>query len=713
MLNIFISSTYRDLKDPRNKILSKLKTSLEGIGMEEFIPSGETSQKIALDNLKKADIVIYILSSYYGSTFSKCEINDCQYKKNCEINEGNRISYTHCEFNFGKARNIPNAIYMINDNWDALEEMRCWERIDYRVVNNDKKFNGIRNNIKHYFNIKEEALNLRAKIDEMWKGYSYLSLDYGIDSIIKDITTNIIKWYIEGKIQPNGFFGRKKEIEILMDKLDKNEKMEIGGIGGVGKTTLVNFALLIQKQRGRRIYAIGPRQSYSSGSGYKVFREKCKENSTKLWTNKITLSDIFDSINVNEKDSFTKVEEKIKIIAEKLESENAILFIDDFQYADQEVKALITTLDTSVVIASKFKQNLFNNQMNLKGLECIDSINYIQNKASNLGKNIDSNTAEKISIITEGHPVSIDLILKNLDKINLKKTGDFKCGLKFLNQSDIEEFLKRLIKEILSEESYKLAEKLAVFNFNLDENLNFDLLKKVYYEDIDNFNQLIDSGIMEKKEDGIYRFSYKHIQELLNNYDINNHKQAIEYYMETLKNNIFQNKYNIELMYHRLKIGISKETVLGSLISLAQSLKENDFEINRINELFEEIVPFLEGENKSLALAEFARIYFELGNTCSSIENYLKSIHIIDEIHKKDKNNKRFLHGLAKTQGNLGALYYNIKDYENAELYLREAVKNYKEYLSRKDNVLEFIYNKILQEYKIVLDMLIHVEYEL
>ena len=43
MLKIFLSSTYRDLSEPRSKILEKLNAAFEGVGMEEFIPKGKKS----------------------------------------------------------------------------------------------------------------------------------------------------------------------------------------------------------------------------------------------------------------------------------------------------------------------------------------------------------------------------------------------------------------------------------------------------------------------------------------------------------------------------------------------------------------------------------------------------------------------------------------------------------------------------------------------
>jgi len=58
MLKIFLSSTFRDLKDTRSVILKKLDSVFKGVGMEEFIPDGSNSQEVCIGNLKKMEIII-------------------------------------------------------------------------------------------------------------------------------------------------------------------------------------------------------------------------------------------------------------------------------------------------------------------------------------------------------------------------------------------------------------------------------------------------------------------------------------------------------------------------------------------------------------------------------------------------------------------------------------------------------------------------------
>ena len=76
MLNVFVGSTFRDLKDERKDLLKNLDEALTGVGMERFIPDGRASQEVGIGNLRDSDIVIFLISPYYGSFIEKCKIKD-------------------------------------------------------------------------------------------------------------------------------------------------------------------------------------------------------------------------------------------------------------------------------------------------------------------------------------------------------------------------------------------------------------------------------------------------------------------------------------------------------------------------------------------------------------------------------------------------------------------------------------------------------------
>ncbi|GAG31187.1 unnamed protein product, partial [marine sediment metagenome] len=122
MLKIFLSSTYRDLVEYRAKILDKLDTVFDSVGMEEFIPDGKTSHEICIGDLKKSDIVIFLLSSNYGSLIDVCRLKeDC--KAECPMKTGeSHISYTHCEFKTVIAEGILHQTYKVLKGWDTQDK---------------------------------------------------------------------------------------------------------------------------------------------------------------------------------------------------------------------------------------------------------------------------------------------------------------------------------------------------------------------------------------------------------------------------------------------------------------------------------------------------------------------------------------------------------------------------------------------------------------
>jgi hypothetical protein len=281
MIKVFLSSTFRDLQDKRKELLEKLNASLDGIGMEKFIPDGRTSQEVAIDELKKSDIAIFLVSPYYGSFIEKCDLKDCK----CGIKNGSgeKISYTHCEYKIALSENKPHQVYLVDKDWDVIKKLKDWDRIDWKHIRTDEDFKELKDDeIEHYFKVAKEVWKFKEET-----GRELSPRDRDNETIVEGLAKNIIKWHSDGKIELQNFCGRKKELRDLFEKI--NETVEVYGVGGVGKTTLIHIALLMQKLRGKDVISIGTRQSYVTGSGYEYFREKCKEGQREIIGEKIRL----------------------------------------------------------------------------------------------------------------------------------------------------------------------------------------------------------------------------------------------------------------------------------------------------------------------------------------------------------------------------------------------------------------------------------------
>ncbi len=129
-VKVFVSSTYGDLKEEREKLLQRLNRSVCAIGMERFIPNGDSPQEIALldENmgLKNCDAAIFLITPWYGSLLKNCNIADCtsscpMHRKQTGLKKQQKISYTNCEYNYARSKKIPYQPYLIENGWEILE----------------------------------------------------------------------------------------------------------------------------------------------------------------------------------------------------------------------------------------------------------------------------------------------------------------------------------------------------------------------------------------------------------------------------------------------------------------------------------------------------------------------------------------------------------------------------------------------------------------
>jgi hypothetical protein len=430
LLKVFVSSTFRGLKDERDLILDKLNQALLPIGMEFFIPDGKTSQEIALldekQGLINSDLVIFLISPNYGSLIKQCNLREIC-KANCPMKTGSSeaISYTHCEYKFAKAEKKHYQIYLYDKNgWDLVQQLHQMKELDWKLIRAHPIFDHYTNDtIELLFKVKDQSICFK---DEIQTEFAPIIDSTQLLTITTNLANIIEKWYYEGKVNFKGFYGRRKALKDLIEKLD--DSVEVFGVGGIGKTTLIQIALLLQKLKGKTILSIGKKQSYLSGSGYSYFKEKCSADIYEITTNLITINDILEALKLNAALKIENVDEKIQIINKKIEEENLLIFIDDFHLADKNVNRLVSS-SKGFIIASKSNSGITHKQLPLVGIEDDERKKLIDLISDNFGKNISPESKEKIRKISEGHPITIELLVRNFDKIDLKKYEDLRADV--------------------------------------------------------------------------------------------------------------------------------------------------------------------------------------------------------------------------------------------------------------------------------------------
>lgn len=687
LLKVFLSSTFRDLQDERQELIQKLNQAINPIGMEFFIPDGKTSQEIALldenSGLKNSDIVIFLLSPYYGSDITECKISDC--KADCPLKEKGskkKISYTHCEYKFAKAENKPILVYLFDeDSWEILQPLFQMEKIDWDSDNPVFKIKTV-DEVKKLYSVKEKVIEFRNEVSSSF--CPRINKD-SIPQIPEHLAENIIKWYYEGRISFQDFYGRKNELKTLCERMDGST--EVFGVGGIGKTTLIHIALLIQLLKGRKVIAICKKQSYLSGSGYNLFKEKCKNITYEITTDRITLNDIIDSLRYKEVQTLEGINDKIQLISTRIQQENYLIFIDDFHLADQNVRQLVKQ-SNNFIISSKRKSGVTRNEIPLIGIEPAERKNLIQLISKRFGKNLKQQDIEKISEFSEGHPITMEILVRNIEIINFEKLDDYKKDvLDFSNYEEVEEFISRVIEGILSKESFNLLKNISIINTAIETNINFRVVEKTFNSSLctKNFIELVNSGILKKNEnsEGAYQFTFKHIQDAVREDNAEYQKNALKYYDNKSKWSKITIDDEIELLYHQIQ---AKSNI--NYIKIFNNLEEK---VNPVNYGYKRLIEIglsllgqvNDEEEKAVLSHNIGLLLVSLNRYRDAKDHFEEAIEIYEKLSKQ--NYEKYTFSLTGILNSLGNLYQDIHKheqakgcYEKALIFLRELNKKKK-----------------------------------
>lgn len=112
---VFISSTYTDLKDVRETVQKELYLNkYMPIGMECFKASDERPWEIIKDNIEGIDIFVLIIAGRYGSK------------------DKDGVSFTEREYNYARERRIPVLAFIRNSRFISVEDADTGE--DYEKL---------------------------------------------------------------------------------------------------------------------------------------------------------------------------------------------------------------------------------------------------------------------------------------------------------------------------------------------------------------------------------------------------------------------------------------------------------------------------------------------------------------------------------------------------------------------------------------------------
>ena len=621
---IFLSSTFRDLESERKILLSQIGEAFKAVGMEMFIPTGESSQKIALDNILKCDIVIFLISPHYGST-----INSCVYKEKCKANCGmktgsEKISYTWCEYRFSLAEGKPHMVYIIDeDSWPSKDGAPVlWK---------------FRNEIESGQFCK------RIKKEE-------------VGSIIKDLVSNVVKWYSGSTLKLRNFCGRRGQLKELFEKLGAGGSVEVSGVGGIGKTTLCELVLYLYKILGRKIVYVGREEAHASGTGYIGASNILNPQRFK----KLSIDTVIDALGLPSEMKEENTESKINNILSKIENEGIILFIDNLQEED-DLKELIkrgnSLTNGSILVTSKKLLGITQSRLFLRSNEEPERL--VEIMANRLSVPIDEDKVEKIKSIAEGHPIATYLLVSNLKRLGIETLRNFKEGLDFSRDEDVKEYMDRVIKSALSKKGYNFLKDVAIIShFNPIE---VDILSEVFPEK-EILGEIIDANIM-KREGNKLLWEFNQIQEAVFEDTPERYRLAYQYYKKRF-NKYKEKDDEIKLLICKCKIDYSPD-IYKQLKDLYSSIKPTEPAYELLPNLAEEVLTHLEKEeDKAEIFFITGYIYGELSNFKDRAANAEKAIKAYKEALKVYTIDK-FPMDYAMTQNNLGNAYGTLAEVED------------------------------------------------
>ena len=149
---VFVSSTYLDLKEQRQKVIdSILKMKHLPVGMEMFNASSDSQWKIITETIDDSDYYILILGKRYGSVMDK--------------GPDKGVSYTEREFRYAMEHNIPYMVFIAAD--EALITASNIETDPDKLskLNNFRKLVEEKGTVNYWKNADELAAQVRFSLE--------------------------------------------------------------------------------------------------------------------------------------------------------------------------------------------------------------------------------------------------------------------------------------------------------------------------------------------------------------------------------------------------------------------------------------------------------------------------------------------------------------------------------------------------------------------
>jgi tetratricopeptide (TPR) repeat protein/DNA-binding MarR family transcriptional regulator len=510
------------------------------------------------------------------------------------------------------------------------------------------------------------------------------------------------------------FYGRAHEINQITKWLedDQTQIIVLKGIPGIGKTTLAG----------------------------KIANEYIIKNKISLFwykfhtwdTIRSSLSHLADFLfETYKKDLKAYLDNNLelelyeikKIIYEELKEQKMILIFDDFQNAKDKVleifSILIELLESGqlpgikLIILSRKAPSIYDRRkVALKKIVVeheLTGLDLLSVKKMLTLNGINDTNLNRIYHLTEGHPLTLELIKLHVSSKMKNKNSKFDSALNelFSGENDISKYLKEEIFSGLSNNEKKLLNFLSVFRYSTPHDaIFFD--EEIEYEIIDS---LINKSLIHDTSSGfdihelIREFFYHRLSPNQKKYFYN---KAAKYYASELNSNQypFENNYDfdsnliIEAQHQNLMAGNFEETATFATRFGDELISRGYFEE------FRSILDQISSEKVSTKqwaelLVCQGQLFTINGQWDKALSCYQESLNLC----KEQKDNC----GIARASNDIGGIYYRKGEWEKALDFFQKGLK-YANGLKNKKNQSKLFSNIALihwgnKEFKKAIDL--------
>jgi ATP/maltotriose-dependent transcriptional regulator MalT len=572
-------------------------------------------------------------------------------------------------------KNIPRKrkIYFLSDKGkEYILKLRnsLLKKIVHIKNKQDKMENICISEINNKFSIQIPLLQLVHLVQPDNSIKMELLLDFekksiGVPPVIKS-GERVVK-ITESMTCPSRFFGRENESEKINNWL-KNEMpriIVITGIPGIGKTSLASKVIgLFEDDELTNLF-------WYRFHEWDTLRSTLREVSDFLF--KLNRNKLKFYINNHSKMELSEI---MKILESDIQDLNAILVFDDIQKITPDLQQIFSMLveildsekfnDINIIILSRDTLNFYDRRkVVIKNLVAELELSGLDSNACKKllsQPEIEDSSLDKIYRLTQGHPLTIELINLHLTSQPDQDRSRFDVDEFIKDHRDLNRYLQEEILQDLTEQQKKILDLISVYRYPISA----DALLSESGIDHDSIDALISKCLIQVSATGyelhelIKNFFYRRLNHKLK---AKYHNAAAEYYKSIIKDEYVQSPTSaaIEGQYHYIRCG-NFNYASDLTVKHGDELISKGF-TDELGLIINDLDPVKIPENIwAKVLIHKGHIFTVNGNWDDAMDCYQKSLKLCEKLGDAQ--------GLVRAYNGSGVIFFHKGNWQKAmELY--------------------------------------------